>query len=42
MEREFDANGLTRGPVMWESYLSDPQSQPDPADWRTRICWLVG
>jgi effector-binding domain-containing protein len=42
MERHFEEAGLTRGDVMWESYLSDPQTQPDPAGWRTRICWLVG
>ena len=26
---------------MWEYYLSDPQSEPDPATWRTRIVWPV-
>ena len=33
--------GLTPGDVMWEFYLSDPQSQPDPATRKTRICWPV-
>lgn len=33
--------GLTPGAVMWESYLSDPAAQPDPATWRTSICWPV-
>lgn len=22
---------------MWECYLSDPQTEPDPVTWRTRI-----
>lgn len=30
----------TAGPP-WESYLTDPASQPDPADWRTEVCWPV-
>lgn len=24
---------------MWECYLSDPRSEPDPTTWRTRIVW---
>ena len=24
---------------MWESYLTDPRAQPDPASWQTRITW---
>jgi effector-binding domain-containing protein len=31
------AQGLTPGQMMWESYLSDPRTEPDPAKWRTRI-----
>lgn len=27
--------------AMWESYLSDPRAQPDPATWETRIVWPV-
>lgn len=34
-------SGLTPGAVMWESYLSDPDAEPDPATWRTQICWPV-
>lgn len=26
---------------MWESYLSDPETEPDPATWRTRIVWPI-
>lgn len=29
-----EANG---GP--WELYLTDPGSEPDPANWLTQICW---
>jgi effector-binding domain-containing protein len=41
IERFFAAEGLTPGPIMWESYLSDPDAEPDPAQWRTRICWPI-
>jgi effector-binding domain-containing protein len=30
---------LDRAEHSWEEYLSDPQTQPDPADWQTRIVW---
>lgn len=33
--------GLQPAVVMWESYLSDPRAEPDPAAWRTRIIWPV-
>ena len=26
---------------MWECYLSDPEQTPDPATWRTQVCWPV-
>lgn len=32
---------LALGAVMWESYLSDPETPPDPATWRTEICCRV-
>jgi effector-binding domain-containing protein len=35
-----DAN-LTPSPVMWECYLSDPETEPDSAAWRTQICWPI-
>lgn len=34
--------GLHPAGVMWECYLSDPQLEPDPATWRTRIIWPLG
>jgi effector-binding domain-containing protein len=33
--------GLEPSAGMWESYLSDPQAEPDPATWRTIITWPV-
>lgn len=29
--------GLALAGGMWESYLSDPEAEPDPATWLTRI-----
>lgn len=39
IERYFADAKLTPGDVMWESYLTDPEAEPDPAKWRTQICW---
>ena len=36
------ANGVERGPVMWEEYLAGPPAVADPAGWRTRIVWSIG
>ncbi len=33
--------GLHPSPGMWECYLSDPETEPDPASWRTKIVWPV-
>jgi effector-binding domain-containing protein len=41
LERYFAENGLVQGDVMWESYLTDPEEEPDPAKWETRISWPV-
>jgi len=39
--REFDAwiaaEGHERGPDLWECYLVGPESNPDPASWRTEL-----
>lgn len=32
------ANGRTLAGAPWESYLTDPGSVPDPADWVTEVC----
>lgn len=33
--------GFQPAPDMWESYLSDPEAEPDPATWRTRVVWPI-
>lgn len=33
--------GVEPADAMWEVYLSDPSAQPDPATWRTKVCWPV-
>ena len=33
--------GLELAEGMWETYLSDPSAEPDPATWRTEITWPV-
>ena len=39
IERWMDENGHRPGGAPWESYITDPAEHPDPADWRTRVCW---
>jgi effector-binding domain-containing protein len=38
---EFDAwitaQGHTPGPDLWECYVAGPESNPDPATWRTEL-----
>jgi len=34
-------HGLHPAAVVWECYLSDPQLEPDPARWQTRIVWPI-
>ncbi len=48
MARTYDAvvawmaeRRLTPAEEMWEVYLTDPVTQPDPATWRTQIFWPV-
>jgi len=31
--------GMEMGPAMWECYLTDPEANPDPETWKTRIVW---
>ena len=33
--------GLSPADHMWEVYLSDPSTEPDPSTWRTQIFWPV-
>lgn len=39
IEAWMQANGRTAGGAPWETYLSDPGQEPDPAKWRTEITW---
>ena len=39
MDSWMKANGLTPAPLMWETYLTDPQAEPDPSKWVTRLFW---
>ncbi|HET7134219.1 MAG TPA: AraC family transcriptional regulator [Gammaproteobacteria bacterium] len=39
IERWVEDNGYRTGGAPWESYLTDPAEHPNPADWRTRVCW---
>lgn len=34
-------NGLTLAKGMWEVYLSDPSTEPDPTTWRTEVFWPI-
>lgn len=38
---QIGKDGATPSDVMWEYYLSDPEQEPDPAKWQTRVCWPV-
>ena len=35
------AQHLVPGEAMWETYMTDPQQEPDPTKWRTQIFWSV-
>lgn len=35
--KHVQANDLTPGATMWEYYWTDPQEEPDPANWKTEI-----
>jgi effector-binding domain-containing protein len=35
---ELEARGLAPTGPMWETYWSDPATDPDPGTWRTEIC----
>lgn len=37
----MSAEGQTPSDTMWEFYLSDPEKDPDPATWLTRVVWPV-
>jgi effector-binding domain-containing protein len=33
----IEANGYTPAADLWESYVSGPEADPDPANWRTEL-----
>lgn len=37
----MDQQGLHPAVGMWECYLSDPRTEPDPATRRTKIIWPI-
>lgn len=41
IERWIADEGMTRAGAPWESYLTDPTTVPDPAEWQTEVCWPV-
>ncbi|HJV98314.1 MAG TPA: GyrI-like domain-containing protein [Arthrobacter sp.] len=41
IQERMRADGFTPSDTMWEYYLSDPATEPDPATWQTRVVWPV-
>ena len=41
LERWMQDEGLRPASGPWESYLTGPEAEPDPAGWRTQIHWPV-
>lgn len=41
IQERMRAEGFTPADTMWEYYLSDPETEPDPMKWQTRIVWPV-
>ena len=39
IERWIEAQGFRVAGAPWESYVTDPGEFPNPADWRTEVCW---
>lgn len=39
IQQQIEAEGLTPANMMWEYYLTDPENQPDPQQWQTRVIW---
>jgi effector-binding domain-containing protein len=37
VEAWMKAEGLQGAPDLWESYVSGPESSPDPSTWRTEL-----
>ena len=41
MQTWMGDHGYDPSPGMWEVFLTDPETEPDPRRWRTRIVWPV-
>ena len=41
IQERMREEGLNPSDTMWEYYLSDPETEPDPAKWQTRVVWPV-
>jgi AraC family transcriptional regulator len=39
LERWIEANGFRVGEAPWESYITSPAEDTNPADWRTEVYW---
>jgi AraC family transcriptional regulator len=39
LERWIETHGYRVNGAPWEAYITDPADLPDPADWRTEVCW---
>jgi AraC family transcriptional regulator len=41
LEEWISANGHRPNGAPWEAYLNDPGDHPNPADWKTEVCWPI-
>lgn len=41
LEEWIAANGYKPNGAPWEAYLTDPGDHPNPADWKTEVCWPI-
>lgn len=41
IQERMKEEGFSPSDSMWEYYLSDPATEPDPATWRTLVVWPV-
>ncbi|MFF1384422.1 GyrI-like domain-containing protein [Arthrobacter sp. NPDC058288] len=41
IQARMKEEGFNPADSMWEYYLSDPATEPDPATWRTLVVWPV-
>lgn len=41
IQERMKEQGFSPADSMWEYYLSDPATEPDPATWKTLVVWPV-